>query len=512
VIPTAVPASARRSGTVLTLALFAIGAEPARGQAASDSGSPVFVANTPNVHMLSHIPLGRSQTISGIAMEQEMSRPYVYVSRMQAPESPAGFTLISVRDPAHARVLYRYQIADAALHQGFGGMEGKTFMYHGRHYYVQAFQFTQGSPDADLGAIIFDVTGLPDTSTIREVGRLTAPNSAVIQGTTAQCGGMAGCSLPGGFHNVFPYHHSDGRVLLFTTTLTGTEATIFDMGRFLAGAPDKGFVGRVPVPGATGRYHDFVVQYDALTHQDKFYGGAQPGGYFVFDVTKPETPKLLTSITPAPGAIFSPFGRGHTVTPTPDGRYVVTETEYQYAPLRIFDLRPGLDGTVQTITQPIGAWTANWRHLPHNHEVRWPYVFVSAYEDGMQVFNMLDPTNPITVGYYRTYDGPTMAGATQAGRSDTAEISLRRGRGSVLNGAWGIAVRNADGLIVISDMTTGFWAFHLDAFDGWNGHDWGMPNISTAQDWVNGPEGAPRPASHAASRPVPAASPRSASH
>ena len=476
---------------------FVVGAASASGQVAADSGSPVFVPNTANVHMLSHIPLGRSQTIAGIAMEQEMSRPYVYVSRMQDPHTPAGFSLISVKDPAHAKVIYRYKIANPELHLGFGGMEGKTFKYHGRYYYVQSFQFAQGSPDADLGAIIFDVTGLPDTSTIKEVGRITASNSAVTKGSDAQCGGMSGCSLPGGFHNVFPYRHSDGRVIMFATTLTGTYASIYDMGKFLSGAADKGYIGRVPVPGATGRYHDFVVQYDPRTHQDKFYGGAQPGGYFVFDVSKPEAPKLLTSITPMPGAVFSPFGRGHTVTPTPDGRYVVTETEYQYAPLRIFDLQPGLDGTVPTITMPIGAWTANWKHLPHNHEVRWPYVFVSAYEDGLQIFNMLDPTRPVTVGYYKTFDGPTRAGVTQAGRPDTAEISQRSGTGTVLNGAWGVAVRNADGLVVMSDMTTGFWALHLDAFDGWNGHDWGMPNISTAQDWANGPEGVPKTATSA---------------
>jgi hypothetical protein len=458
----------------------------------SASGSPIFVANSPNVHLLSHIPLGRSLTISGIALEQDMDRPYVYVSRMQHSTSPAGFTLISVKDPAHARIIYQYRIAEPQLHQGFGGMEGKIFKYHGRYYYVQCFQFNQGSPDEDLGAIVFDVTGLPDTSRIREVGRLHAPNSAVSNGTAARCGGRAGCSLPGGFHNVFPYRHSDGRTLLFTTTLTGTYANIYDMAKFLAGAPDQGLIGRVPVPGATGRYHDFYVGYDPFTHQDKFYGGAQPGGYFVFDVTKPETPKLLTSIVDAPEVIVSAFGRGHTITPTPDGRYVVTETEYQYAPLRVFDLEPGLQGKVQTITHPIAAWTANWRDLPHNHEVRWPYVFVSAYEDGLQIFNMLDPTNPITVGYYRTYDGPHEAGETQIGRPDSAEASLRAGTGTVLNGAWGIAVRNADGLIAISDMTTGFWALHLDGFDGWNGHNWGMPNISSVQDWDHGPDGAPR--------------------
>ena len=43
-------------------------------------------------------------------------------------------------------------------------------------------------------------------------------------------------------------------------------------------------------------------------------------------------------------------------------------------------------------------------------------------------------------------------------------------------------------------MTTGFWAFKMDGFDGWNGHQWGMPNVSSAQDWDNGPDGAPKPA------------------
>src|SRR3989454_9160906 len=63
----------------------------------------------------------------------------------------------------------------------------------------------------------------------------------------------------------------------------------------------------------------------------------------------------------------------------------------------------------------------------------------------------------------------------------------------IYQGAWGIDVRNADGLIVISDLMTGFWAFKMDGFDGWNGHQWGMPNVSSAQDWDHGPEGAPKP-------------------
>ena len=131
----------------------------------------------------------------------------------------------------------------------------------------------------------------------------------------------------------------------------------------------------------------------------------------------------------------------------------MAETEYQYAPLRIFDLQPGLDGEVTNIRQPISAWTANWEHLVHNHEVRWPYVFVSGYLDGLQVFSLQDPKSPTTVGHYDTY--------------------LEPDDGRVMAGAWGVDVRNADGLIVLSDIQTGFWAFRMEGFSGWNGLDWG---------------------------------------
>ena len=52
-----------------------------------------------------------------------------------------------------------------------------------------------------------------------------------------------------------------------------------------------------------------------------------------------------------------------------------------------------------------------------------------------------------------------------------------------------MCTRNADRLIVVSGMDTGFWAFRVDGFNGWNGADWGI--ISSAHDWDNarGPGG-----------------------
>ncbi len=334
--------------------------------------------------------------------------------------------------PRHtpSRVIYRWRIENAALHRGTGAMDPKTFKLNGRYYLVQSLQFGAGGPDSDLGAAVFDVTGLPDVSRMKVVGRIREPET------------------PGGFHNIFIYKHSDGRVLLLTT-VSGPFANVYDMGTFLSN-PEAARVARVPVP-------------DSPELQAR-----RAGGYYVYDISNLDEPKLLTSVTGVPGVRW-----GHTFTPTPDGRYAVGETEYQYAPLRIFDLQPGLRGEVATIRLPIGAWTANWKHLSHNHEVRWPFVFVSGYEDGLQVFNMQDPANPFTAAYYDTYLGPHKVGMC----SDR-----------VCNGAFGVDVRNADGLIVASDMDSGFWAFRMEGFQGWNGHDWGMPNISSVQDWDNGPE------------------------
>ena len=94
-------------------------------------------------------------------------------------------------------------------------------------------------------------------------------------------------------------------------------------------------------------------------------------------------------------------------------------------------------------------------------------MFVSAYVDGLQVFTLSDPAHPKTIAHYDTYLEPE--------------------DGGVMNGSWGVDVRNADGLIVMSDIQTGFWAFKMEGFAGWNGLDWGVPNISSVQDWQNGP-------------------------
>ena len=102
----------------------------------------------------------------------------------------------------------------------------------------------------------------------------------------------------------------------------------------------------------------------------------------------------------------------------------------------------------QHVEPHLGLDCRTWENLVHNHEVRWPYVFVSGYLDGLQIFNLMDPENPVTVGYFDTYVWARRTIPTSAIPCST--------------GTFGVDVRNEDGLIVVSDMTTGI----LDVQDG----------------------------------------------
>ncbi|HZH40598.1 MAG TPA: hypothetical protein VFD85_06285 [Gemmatimonadales bacterium] len=456
-----------------TLALIGL-ASLARTAAAQDPGKAVPTGvkrgGSPSVKLVAHVVThSGAWKLSNVEMEQDKDRPYVYVSGFVNFD----FKVYDVRDPAHPKQVYSWTIENPELHRGIGAMDGKYFRIGNRYYYAQSLQFMQGSPDPDLGAVVFDVTGLPDSSKVKEVARIHYP------------------AAPGGFHNTYAYKHSDGRVL-YVSTVNQPQAIIWDIAKIIAGADtSQWIIGRIPNPtpfAALGRgsYHDFYIGYDPASHQDKFYG-AGLGGFSVWDISHPETPKQMFTITG--------FGMdiAHTFTPSPDGRFAVTETEYQYTPLRIWDLSDGQSGKRANLDLAMAAWSADWHDLAHNHEVRWPYVFVSAYEDGLQIFDLKDPKHPKTDGYYYTClcDHENGFGGTPDNGWQTSPATTP----SVEQGAFGVDVRNVDGLIALSDMRTGLWLFKLVGFNGWNGHAVGMPNISSVQDYDHGPEGAPAPAS-----------------
>ena len=434
----------------------------ALAQGLAPSAPHAKTGGSSNVRMVGHLPLEGYFSLGGVDIEQEMSRPYVYISGMN--DKP-GFTVVNVADPAKPVLAYQYRFPIKEKDAGLAGENGRYFKLRGRYYYAKTVQFNVGSPDDSLGLLVFDVTGLPDPATVKEVARIGGNGARVV--------------------HVFPYKHSDGRLLLITTPTVGPYAQIYDAAKLISGGQQQALLGQVPIPEEvnlktyTRGYHDSYAAYDPATRQDKFYGGGT-GGFHIYDITRPESPKYLFSLTSAGGLVPA---RSHTVIASPDGRYAVGTTELQYWPVFIWDLQPGLTGQSKSVT-PVGAWTADWQDGAHIIEVRWPYVFVAAFEDGLQIFNVANPKQPKTEGWYYTCMCEHQTGW---GGSVTAPGT------TTMNGAADIDIRNADGLIVMTDYTSGLWTFRLEGFNGWNGKFWRMPNISEEQDWERGPATTPIP-------------------
>src|SRR5262245_30588196 len=147
----------------------------------------VKTGGSSNLHLQSHLPLGGFTRFADIEIEQELSRPYVYLPRRG---ELSGFVIIDVKQPEKAKPIYTWIIEKPELHTGYGGMQGKYFKLKGRYYYAQSLQFGQTGPDADLGAVIMDVTGLPDSSKVKEAGRIRV------------------AEFHNGFHNLYTYKHS----------------------------------------------------------------------------------------------------------------------------------------------------------------------------------------------------------------------------------------------------------------------------------------------------------------
>ena len=129
--------------TILTLVLAT--ALPTPALTAQEGLGPTK-DNTSNLQRQAHVPLeaGPAFSRSDVEIEQELSRPFVYASRIMNPTF--GFDIISIADPNNAEVIYEWRIEDAELHVGLGGMDPKYFKHDGRYYLVQSMQFAPAGP------------------------------------------------------------------------------------------------------------------------------------------------------------------------------------------------------------------------------------------------------------------------------------------------------------------------------------------------------------------------------
>src|SRR5689334_7647914 len=104
-----------KSGAVLAILFFS--ASALLGQ------YPAGQNFSPNVKLVSHVPLAGAVKVSDLEVGQELKRPYGYRSRGPAP---IGKDIVRMKDPTRSRRIYSWAIEQPDLDNG-RGVNGKYF-------------------------------------------------------------------------------------------------------------------------------------------------------------------------------------------------------------------------------------------------------------------------------------------------------------------------------------------------------------------------------------------------
>ena len=120
-----------------------------------------------NIEVLGHLPLGPHLNVSDMDVEQELSRPYAYVSRMVWGEGGAkGMDIISIEDPKHPELIY-----ESAFIREFRSRARKSAQLN--HPSIVPIYDTTG--DEEIEAIVMElIEGMPLRVYIDEIGTMSA--------------------------------------------------------------------------------------------------------------------------------------------------------------------------------------------------------------------------------------------------------------------------------------------------------------------------------------------------
>lgn len=183
------------------------------------------------------------------------------------------------------------------------------------------------------------------------------------------------------------------------------------------------YIGELSTSSACSYTHEVYVQRDTA------FCSCGNQGLFIYDMRNAAAPSLITSITTYPYS-----GYNHSSWPDSSGKYLMFTDEVPNGlPVKIYD--------ISDIHNPkfVSLFNSNTGATPHNAYWKGRFAWASAYEDGVQVWDVNDPAQPKSVGYYDTY--PKNAPGSYHG----------------FHGCWGVYPFLPSGNIIASDISEGIF-------------------------------------------------------
>lgn len=153
-------------------------------------------------------------------------------------------------------------------------------------------------------------------------------------------------------------------------------------------------------------------------------------GLYVVDFADAENPELLGTLTQYPDK-----GYNHAGWLDEEGRYYYMLDETHGTDIKALDVcEPDDIQVVKTFNADAAAASS----IPHNCIVHCNRLYVSYYYEGLQIYDISDPADPVRIYEYDTYPGADE---------------------SFFAGAWGVYPLLPSGNILVSDLQTGLYVF-----------------------------------------------------
>jgi len=184
-------------------------------------------------------------------------------------------------------------------------------------------------------------------------------------------------------------------------------------------------------------YNDVGHVHDAFVRNDSAYLNCGNDGFRVLDFSMVnqmgDQPTLLGSLTSYPDA-----GYNHSGWLNEDGTLYIMQDENHGYDVKILDVSDLSNISVLSVFNS----GIDPNSMAHNGIIKGNMAYIPYYHDGLRVFDISDPNNPIQIWEYDTY-------------TPNDHDSYK--------GAWGVYPYLPSGNIIVSDMQTGLYIIELSS-------------------------------------------------
>jgi len=171
--------------------------------------------------------------------------------------------------------------------------------------------------------------------------------------------------------------------------------------------------------------------HDIFVRNDTGFVNNIDNGFSIFDFSDTTSPQLIGSLN-----FYPQQGVNHSGWLNEDGNIYVFTDETHGADIKICDVSDLGNITILSLTNS-GIDDSS---IAHNIMIRDNFLYVAYFHDGLYIYDISDPSNPVITGYYDTY-------------LPNEHLTWR--------GAWGVYSSLPSGRILVSDMQTGLYVFDV---------------------------------------------------